>query len=163
MVGWAPRRAVAGGWQWGGGETGGGRKMGLPATPPRRTPASPPRAGSCLCPRVPPNEVSSSAEPPRCFQDRSRPGLGRRNRRPHPPISPRQYYRGVELHRTNAKTGQNRGGGAENIIIDSWKNGGDGFKPCASAPFERGRLGVAAGGGPRALGRSLWWKVCKSH
>lgn len=66
--------------------------MDLPALPSLRSPASPPRAGSCLCPRVLPNEVSSSAEAPRCFQDRSRPGLngtgeGGGDRRSHPPIS----------------------------------------------------------------------------
>lgn len=49
--------------------------MDLPALPSLRTAASPPRAGSCLCPRLHPNEVSSPAEAPRCFQDRSRPGL----------------------------------------------------------------------------------------
>lgn len=66
--------------------------MDLPALPSLGTPASPPRAGSCLCPRVHPNEVSSSAEAPRCFQDRSRPGLngtgeGGRDSCSHPPIS----------------------------------------------------------------------------
>lgn len=49
-------------------------------------------AGSCLCPRVLPNEVSSSAGAPRCFQDRSRPGLngtaeGGGDSPSHPPVS----------------------------------------------------------------------------
>lgn len=88
--------------------------MDLPALPSLRTPASPPRAGSCLCPRVHPNEVSSSAEAPRCFQDRSRPGLNRAGKgggesRSHPPISLHGIREGsgyTKLTRTRGKTAE---------------------------------------------------------
>lgn len=88
--------------------------MDLPALPSLRTAASPPRRFLPLPPAFP-NEVSSSAEAPRCFQDRSRPGLngtgeGGADSSSHPPISLLHAIREAsgytKLTRKRRKTGE---------------------------------------------------------
>lgn len=126
---------------------------------PKDTGQPAPFLRSCPCPRVPPNEVSSSAESLRCFQDCSLLGLGRGGPLPSPSpdfsspvlsrvrITPNTCKSGAELGRGCRKYCPRFMGRQRGAVIC--------LNPCANAPFERGWLGLAFGGGPHALCRSL--------